>query len=93
MTRWLIKMGYFEKMFPGKKQKGLDLRRVTEDSLLDMQMATRTDDCCKMFPALPIVTDEADPTIPNNSLFAVAEVIYWKSGEGNLFTVDITAVP
>ncbi len=93
MARWIIKEGFFEKFFPGKKQRGLDLKRVTQDSLIDDKLASRTADCCKMFPSVPLVTDETDSTIPNNSVFAVDEVLYWKSGDGNLFTIDITAVP
>lgn len=92
MARWIIKEGFFEKFFPGKRQRGLDLQRVTQDALISDKLATRTADCCSMFPSIPVVESEEDTTIPKNSVFAVGEVLYWKSPDGSLFTIDITTV-
>lgn len=63
MIKFVVKPGFFEKRRSGTNQPGLDLWRVTLDTLVDRTLAV-TNDCCNYYPTFPIieVVDVADPT-------------------------------
>lgn len=54
MIKFVIKPGLFEKKRTGKNQPGLDLWRVTLDTLVDRSLAV-TSNCCNYYPSAPIV--------------------------------------
>lgn len=63
MKKFVIKPGFFEQKRTGKSQPGLDLWRVTLDTLVDRSLAI-TEDCCNYYPTAPTiyVVDDTSPT-------------------------------
>jgi len=63
MIKFTIKPGFYEKRKTGKNQPGLDLWRVTLDSLVDRSLAITTD-CCNYYPTAPtvLVANASAPT-------------------------------
>jgi len=63
MKKFVIKPGHFEQRRTGKNQPGLDLWRVTLDTLVDRSLAITTD-CCNYYPTAPtvLVSNESAPT-------------------------------
>ncbi len=63
MSKFTIKPGFYEKRKTGKNQPGLDLWRVTLDTLVDRSLAITTD-CCNYYPTAPtvLVANESAPT-------------------------------
>ena len=63
MKKFVIKPGFFEQKRTGKSQPGLDLLRVTLDTLVDRSLAI-TEDCCNYYPTAPtvLVANDAAPT-------------------------------
>lgn len=63
MKKFVIKPGHFEQKRTGKNQPGLDLWRVTLDTLVDRSLAITTD-CCNYYPTAPtvLVADHSAPT-------------------------------
>lgn len=63
MKKFVIKPGFYEQKRTGKSQPGLDLWRVTLDTLVDRSLAV-TNDCCSYYPSAPTieVVDEDVPT-------------------------------
>lgn len=62
MKKFVIKPGHFEQKRTGKSQPGLDLWRVTLDTLVDRSLAVTTD-CCNYYPSAPTV-EVVDHDVP-----------------------------
>lgn len=65
MIKFVLKPGFYEKRKTGKNQPGLDLWRVTLDTLVDRSLAVTTD-CCNYYPTVPLIS-AADATTPTES--------------------------
>lgn len=92
--RFVIKMGSYEPKRGGKKQPGLDLSRTIEDTLVDDELATRSDNCCYIFTSFPDIQNMGISTnssaIPNGSIFRQGDTLWYKGSDGTLYTFDKT---
>ena len=95
MIKFVLKPGFYEKKRTGKSQPGLDLWRVTLDTLVDRSLAVTTD-CCNYYPTAPIieVVTEGTPSeteMDNANIPLFGMFIAWDGTSGYVLHLRLTA--